>query len=278
MNISKPGPVRACAGCIVIAVSLGGPCVSAQDSADKLLTETPEQLVKYDVAFFERYQPNTALDIVKQVPGFQLDDGDVTRGFAASAGNVLINGRRPSAKQDRPSATLSRISASQVIGIELIRGQVQGLDMLGQQAVVNVLLRDDAPATIRWETFVLYSRSGPVKPGLKTSLSDRWKQIEYNIGIGIERNANGEFGDEVVLDGNGRIKETRYDDEEETGLTLTGLFINAASWAGQTFVQLNGKFGLANAPEIRYSSRTPLPPGQPFKEPLNKSKSVSFRA
>jgi hypothetical protein len=162
-------------------------------------------LSAYDAAFFVRYQPNTALDMVTQVPGFQLDDGDVTRGFAASAGNILINSRRPSAKQDRPSVTLSRIPASQVTGIELIRGQVQGMDMSGQQAIVNVMLLDDAPAAIRWESFLLYNSSGPTKPGLKASISDRWENIEYNIGIGIERNANGEFGPETVLDGDGRI-------------------------------------------------------------------------
>lgn len=219
-----------------------------------------DQMVRYEAAFFVRYQPNTALDMVQQVPGFQLDDGDVTRGFAESAGNVLINGRRPSAKQDRPSATLSRIPASQVSAIELIRGQLQGVDMRGQQALVNVLLQEDAPAAIRWESFVLYSSSGPVKPGMKASLSDRWRDIEYNTGFELERNSNGEYGPEVVLDGEGKLLESRFDDEDETGLSLKGLFLNTGTWVGRTFVHVNGKFSLNNAPEVRESNRTPRPP------------------
>ena len=125
------------------------PCANGQQEQPDTGTVISDQVVKYDAAFFARYQPNTAFDMVRQVPGFQLDDGDSNRGYAASAGNVLINGRRPSAKQDRPSAILSRIPAGQVLAIELIRGQMQGLDMLGQQAVINVQMLDDAPAAVR---------------------------------------------------------------------------------------------------------------------------------
>ncbi len=240
------------------------PYANAQQEQPDTATVISDQVVKYDAAFFARYQPNTAFDMVKQVPGFQLDDGDSNRGYAASAGNVLINGRRPSAKQDRPSAILSRIPAGQVLAIELIRGQMQGLDMLGQQAVINVQMLDDAPAAVRWESFLLYTSSGPIKPGVKASLSDHWRDIEYNIGIGIERNSNGEFGPEQVYDGNGQLVEDRYDDEDETGLTLSGLFVNAASWIGRNHVQVNGKFGLVNAPEVRMSSRTPRLPDKPY--------------
>src|SRR5690606_12098186 len=56
-------------------------------------------IVEYSAAFFSLYQPSTALDMVQQLPGFQINDGDRTRGFAAAAGNILINGRRLSAKQ-----------------------------------------------------------------------------------------------------------------------------------------------------------------------------------
>ena len=70
--------------------------------------------------------------MVDQVPGFQLDDGTDQRGFGAAIGNVLINDRYPSAKQDTPTQILQRIPASQVQRIELIRGQVREIDLLGQ--------------------------------------------------------------------------------------------------------------------------------------------------
>ena len=95
---------------------------------------------------------STALDMVNQVPGFVVDNGDNTRGFGAAAGNVLINGRRPSAKQNSPSNFLARIDTSQVKQIELIRSQLPGIDMLGHSALVNiVLVENNLAAIIRWE-------------------------------------------------------------------------------------------------------------------------------
>jgi len=232
--------------------------ICANEHSSAPLPDRSAQVVEYPAVFFQIYQPNTAMDMVRQIPGFLVDDGDITRGFAGTAGNILINSRRPSAKQDRPSAILSRIPATQVIRIEMIRGQVRGIDLRGQSAVVNVVLLDDASAAIRWESFVLYSSTGPLKPGIKASLSDRWKSIEYNIGIGIERDANGENGPEYVLNNESQLTENRFDKQKETGFNLSGLFINASSWLGETFFQVNSKFGLVNAPEVTQSNRIPL--------------------
>jgi len=61
-----------------------------------------------------------------------------------------------------------------------------------------VLLNDDAPAAIRWESFLLYSSAGPIKPGIKTTMSDCWKNIESNFVIGIECYANGEEASDFI--------------------------------------------------------------------------------
>ncbi|NNE38951.1 MAG: Plug domain-containing protein, partial [Gammaproteobacteria bacterium] len=112
------------------------------------------QVVSYPAGFFDRYRPNTALDMVNQLPGFQLDDGADNRGFASAVGNILINNRRLSVKQDAPSATLSRIPASQVEKIELVRGQGNGIDLQGQAVVANVFLKRESRASIRWEAYI----------------------------------------------------------------------------------------------------------------------------
>jgi len=60
----------------------------------------------YQGSFFTQYAPRTALDIVQRVPGFSLDLGATqtqqgsvdVRGFSGTAGNVVINGSRPSTK------------------------------------------------------------------------------------------------------------------------------------------------------------------------------------
>lgn len=99
----------------------------------------------YQRAYFDRYGPSNALDMAKQVPGFQLDlgpdgDGPEVRGFAGAAGNVVINGARPSSKSESLATTLQRIPASRVSRIEVQPGDLYGSDYAGKAQVLNVVL------------------------------------------------------------------------------------------------------------------------------------------
>lgn len=221
---------------ILLAVCPGYQALAADHEATANL---PGQVVNYPATFFDRYQPNTALDMVRQLPGFQLDDGAGTRGFASAAGNLLINGRRPSAKQDLPSATLARIPASQVERIELIRGQSQGIDFQGQSVLANVWLRTDIPATVRWELWAQFNMPAPFKPGGSISMSDRWGEIDFNIGIDAERDTSGWMGHESRYDGDRILLEDGPSDSIEKGYRLNSLSLNASTWLGANFVQFN---------------------------------------
>lgn len=93
-------------------------------------------------AFFASSNPDTALDMILRLPGFSFNTGDTgTRGFAGAAGNVLIDGARPSSKSDSLDQIVRRISADGVERIELIRGGAPGIDMQGQPVVANIVLR-----------------------------------------------------------------------------------------------------------------------------------------
>ena len=214
-------------------------------------------IVEYQAAFFARYKPNTALDMVRQVPGFQIDNGDSSRGFAGAAGNILINGERSSAKQDQPASLLSRVPASQVIMIKLIRGQVSGIDLHGQTSVVDVIFSEDSPAAVSWELYTLYSTASPLRAGAKTSLADRWNTIEYNVGVELLRDGNGEEGIENIYNANGVLTESRDETQQETGFS-SNLFINASSWLGKNFVNVNARANLGNSPEVHASLRMPV--------------------
>ena len=107
--------------------------------------ETGQQgVLVFTPDFFADQRPNTALDMVERVPGFSVDDGDGSRGFEGSVGNILINGSRPASKNDTGSAVLNRTLASQVERIELIRGGAPGIDMQGYAVVVNVITRTES--------------------------------------------------------------------------------------------------------------------------------------
>jgi hypothetical protein len=95
----------------------------------------------YDAAFFAQYAPRTALDIARRVPGFNLDLGNTDiRGFAAAAGNVVINGARPSSTAESLETTLSRIPASQVSRVEVGSGDLYGADYAGKSQVLNIIM------------------------------------------------------------------------------------------------------------------------------------------
>jgi len=155
MSIAQRANMARCANaCLWLAIPgllfFIGTVAAEESQPDDALS----QIVTYPTSFFDRYEPNTALDMVRQVPGFQLDDGADKRGFGATAGNVLINDRYPSTKQDTPSNILVRIPAAQVERIEVIRSQVREIDLRGNSIVVNLVLAQDMQAATRWQMAV----------------------------------------------------------------------------------------------------------------------------
>lgn len=103
----------------------------------------------YEPSFFADARPSTALDMVKRLPGFSLDLGDTSaRGFAGSAGNVLVDGQRPTSKTDTLDSILSRIPSSDVERIEIIRGGVPGIDMQGKAVVANIVRKRTASTSV----------------------------------------------------------------------------------------------------------------------------------
>ena len=97
----------------------------------------------YPAAFFAASQPTTALDMVDRLPGFTFDRGAAVRGLGGAAGNVLIDGARPAAKDDGLYDILKRIPAASVLRIELIRGGAPGIDMQGRTVLANIVRRRD---------------------------------------------------------------------------------------------------------------------------------------
>ncbi|MEE8426103.1 MAG: Plug domain-containing protein, partial [Woeseiaceae bacterium] len=181
------------------------PALHAQESGESVAgapeVESSRDVVAYDAEFFALYHPVTALEMVRRLPGFQLDDGEDKRGFGAASGNVLINDRYPSAKQDTASRILERIPASQVERIDLIRGRVRGIDLRSQSSVISVILREDISATVRWDLAVRKTFDlSPLTVRGSASLSDTWKSIEYNVGLVYRRFRSSESGVEDIFD------------------------------------------------------------------------------
>lgn len=259
---------------LLVACLLAPPIAAAPETASQAVdvTGTPEppdsaDIVTYPASFFTRYRPNTALDMIRQLPGFQLDDGDASRGFAASAGNLLVNDRRPSVKQDLPSDILGRIPASQVRRIELIRGSVRDIDLQGQAVLANVVLREVDAAAVQWTGSLRYNVDYGFTFDGGISVSDRWRAVDYNAGIDLRHYIRGDYTTERILDGNGELVERRIENGDFDGIR-GGVNLNAATDIGATRVRLNMQVGGEWRDGIRVSDRTPEDPAVPPRQEL----------
>lgn len=215
------------------------------------------ELVEYSANFFNQYHPRTALDMVEQLPGFQINDGGGSRGFAAAAGNVLINSRRPSSKQRSVSDILDRIPVSQVAYIELIRGQVRDINLGGFSVVANVVLGDVASAVTQWELLTEKNVDlGPLTIEGSMSLSDEWSGIEYNAGFTAAMWARGERSTERVLDAEGIVTEERFDDSATEG-PRGSVYLNGSTLLGDTLLGFNARVEVQRDEELTTSHRIP---------------------
>jgi hypothetical protein len=126
------------------ALSLALPAtVSAQTTpVEESATDgASSRLTAYEAATFAQYAPRTALDIARRVPGFNLDLGNNdVRGFGGAAGNVVINGARPSSKSESLESILSRIPASSVTKVEVGPGDLFGAEYAGKSQVLNIVM------------------------------------------------------------------------------------------------------------------------------------------
>ncbi len=190
----------ACLGSALICAPL-----RAQTAEDAPQAPAGEGIQTYPRAFFNRFNPQTALDLIERLPGFSLDAGDDDlRGFGGTAGNVLIDGERPSSKSGGIEDALRRIPASQVERIEVIRGSA-GLSEAAGQAVVANVVRERGSAAGSWEAKLERAADGIVYPAgevtiarqlgawdTSTKLNAFWERFPLE-GPRIQRDANGDL-------------------------------------------------------------------------------------
>lgn len=152
-------------------------------------------VLSFPAAFFAEAQPASAYDMVVRVPGFAFDAGDAdVRGFAGSAGNVLVDGRRPASKQDTLTDLLKRIPASAVLRIDLIRGGTGGIDMQGQPVVANIIRRSEAATRGRIEASFGRYGDGRVTPAGRADVSHKSGAVLTEASLALERTVDDEKG------------------------------------------------------------------------------------
>ncbi|MBS0385718.1 MAG: outer membrane beta-barrel protein [Proteobacteria bacterium] len=160
--------------------------------------------VAYDAAFFARFNPQNALDMVSQTPGFALNGGDDRRGFSGAVGNLLIDGERPVAKSQSVQTILQNIPAAQVLRVEVLRGAAVAGDASGQSVLVNVVRTPNAGSGVWGAGF---EQTNHTSPQANASWSGRTGAVEYGLGGSYYSNDRSLPGRRYYSDGSGNLTD-----------------------------------------------------------------------
>lgn len=180
------------------AVLLGTAGGTRAQDAPVANAASSNKVTVYKPDYFAQFQVSTAMDMVSHVPGFGFNSGDNLRGFAGTAGNVLIDGQRPATKGDL-GEILGAIPASQVDHIELIIGGAPGIDMQGYSQIVNVVRKAGGKPSLTLESSLkMFNRRGQ-KPDLSLSFSSNGKGRQTDLSYSINEFNDNEVNDEHRL-------------------------------------------------------------------------------
>jgi hypothetical protein len=192
-------------GTSAIAFAAPAHAQAAAGGEQRNASGTQGRTTVYDAAFFAQYAPRTALDIAQRVPGFQLDlgaaqNGVDVRGFAGAAGNVVINGARPSSKAESLETTLARIPAKSVTKVEVGPGDLFGSDYAGKSQVLNIFLSEAGGIDANVTGTVRRLYTGRLVPDGSASALIRRGASSINLSAGFNNFLNHEEGTDTFTD------------------------------------------------------------------------------
>lgn len=184
----------------------------------ELPTTDENATVTYPASFFEQYQPYSVNDMLVRIPGITLalrggnDAGgadDNRRGLGAGGDQVLINGRRIAGKGNEGNQQLSRIPASDVEYIEIIRGTSGDLDVRGGTQVINIVLFEaESSVSYAYEINVDHYHDGKYQPGGKFSATGQNGGFTYFLSAELEPRWEYRNGFEESFRVDGSLNET----------------------------------------------------------------------
>ena len=194
----------------------------AQDNAVQTSTNSLQPRAEngrqiYEATQFARFAPQTALDMVRQIPGFSVTEVSEDRGLGEASQNVLINGQRVTGKSNDAETALSRIPVSSVVRLEVADAASFGVSGINGQ-VVNIIAKDGGLQGNFAYRAELRDRLGLNPRQGEINLSGKLGKGNFTLGV----NNNGGFqgggqGVEFTRDSSGQLDYTRNIETKNTG-------------------------------------------------------------
>lgn len=206
----------ALAACLSAALLLSAISAKAQDPST-----SQDSTVTYPAEYFAQFNPYSVNDMLQRIPGISLarsgsgnESRGGSRGLGAGGEQVLINGRRIAGKSNEGDSLLSRIPASEVRYIEIIRGTSGELDVRGGAQVINVVLdKALSSASFAYEVSTDRALDGSLIPGGKISATGQYGALNYFLSAEREPRYDYRDGFERAFGIDGNLVETVNRDE-----------------------------------------------------------------
>lgn len=216
--------------------------------------------VRYDAGFFAPYAPGSAKDIIDRIPGFTFQGSDLdVRGFGGAAGNVVINGQRPSSKSDSLSTILSRIPANRVLRVEVGPGDLFGAEFSGRPQVANLVLDDVGGLSGTFDGRLARGYTGRLAP--RGTLSGLWSsgRSSFSAALAYDNSDYVEAGPDLIYTLPDRTLIERRDKvndvhDQETALSASWAFDGGANRSAH----LNGRVAYGDYNLEQRSHVTPI--------------------
>jgi outer membrane receptor for ferrienterochelin and colicins len=190
-------PRRALAtGCSLLALAQAAPAFAnttpsapqVEVVASDLQPKTENGRQVYEAAQFQRFAPQTALDMARQIPGFSITQVSGDRGLGEASQNVLINGQRVTGKSNDAETALSRIPVSSVVRLEVADAAAFNVSGINGQVLNLVAKEGGLKGNFSWRVETREITGTNPRTG-EVNLSGKLGKGNFTLGL----NNNGAF-------------------------------------------------------------------------------------
>ena len=206
---------------------------------------TVEGARSYTPQDFVRFSPRTALDMLRQVPGFIIEEQDQERrGLGQATANVLINGQRFSGKSNDVVTELGRISAANVTRIDIVDGATLDVPGLSGQVANIITASTGVSGSFAWRPQIRARRTEARLTNGEVSVSGKAAGFDYTLSLANDSFRNGNAGPEIVFTPDRTIIDRRdevlyvYGEQPRISGSLK------RETAGGSILNLNGAAGI----------------------------------
>ena len=234
----------------LVAVTLGAPAGTAAAQAQVPAEAAPalpaaaEGARSYAPADFARFSPKTALDMLRQVPGFTIQEGDdERRGLGQAATNVLINGSRFSGKSNDVVTEVGRIAAANVVRIDIVDGATLDVPGLSGQVANIVTAASGVSGSFAWRPQYRPKFDKLRLTNGEASVSGAALGFDYTLSMANESYIGAEEGPELVFTPDGTVTDRRAETLTYEG-EVPRLGASLRREAGGTLLNLNAAVAL----------------------------------